>query len=51
MQKYQADRGAAAKLLSAGESPRNPKCDVAELAAYAGLTSVVLNLDEVMTKE
>jgi hypothetical protein len=42
---------AARKLLSVGERPRDPSLDVAELAAYAGMASLILNLDEVITKE
>jgi hypothetical protein len=48
---YDSNREAAFKLISAGEAPRNPKLDVAELAAYTGLASLVLNLDEVVCKE
>jgi len=43
--------GAAEKLLSAGEHPRNKRLDENELAAYATLASMILNLDEVVTKE
>ncbi len=48
---YRADRKAAEALLGAGESPRNPGLNVAELAAYATVASVILNLDEVVTKQ
>jgi hypothetical protein len=48
---YQADKKAALKLVSTGEAPRDPKRDVVELAAYTGLASVVMNLDEVISKE
>jgi hypothetical protein len=48
---YQADPEGARKLVSVGEAPGDPKIDVIELAAYTGLASVVLNLDEVMSKE
>ncbi len=41
----------AQQLISAGESPRNKKLDPAEHAAYTVIASVILNLDEVMTKE
>ena len=47
---YQKDRGAAEKLLAAGESPRDTKLDVAELAAYTTAASVILNLDEAITR-
>jgi len=41
---------AATKILSAGESPRDDKLDVAELAAWAMTASVILNLDEAVTR-
>jgi len=49
--RYQADREAAQKLAGAGEAPRDANLDVAELAALTAVTSLILNLDEVMTKE
>ena len=39
------------KLLSVGESPRHKQLDVAELAAWSTVASVILNLDETMTKQ
>jgi hypothetical protein len=48
---YQKDRQAALKLVSAGESLRNMRLDVAELAAYTAMAGLILNLDEVVTKE
>jgi hypothetical protein len=48
---YRSDRSAAEKLLAAGESPRDAKLDVAELAAYTTAASVILNLDEVITRQ
>jgi hypothetical protein len=48
---FRQDRQAALKLLSVGESKRNPKLDVAELAAYTTVTSVIFNLDETITKQ
>ena len=48
---YAKDRAAAGKLLAAGESPRNTALDAAELAAYTTVASVLLNLDEVITKQ
>lgn len=47
---YEQDRGAALKLLSAGESPRNEQLDPVELAAWSMVASVILNLDETVTK-
>jgi hypothetical protein len=42
---------AAAKLLAVGESPADARCDASELAALATVASLILNLDEVVTKE
>jgi hypothetical protein len=42
---------AAGKLLSVGESPHNTKLNTPELAAWTMVMSVILNLDEVVTKE
>lgn len=47
---YRQDREAATRLLAVGEAPRNDKLDVAELAAWSTVASVVLNLDETITK-
>jgi hypothetical protein len=45
------DRQAATALLGVGESPRNRTLDVAELAAWTTVASVILNLDETITKQ
>ena len=47
---YSKKEEEARKLLSVGESSRNDKLDVVEHAAYAGLCSLILNLDEALTK-
>ena len=48
---YQKDNAAALKLLSVGEAKRNETLPVPELAAWASVANLVLNLDEVITKE
>src|SRR5205085_2595074 len=48
--KYQKDPEAALKLLKVGESPRDEKLPAAELAAWASVASVMLNLDETVTR-
>ncbi|MEO7652649.1 MAG: DUF1553 domain-containing protein, partial [Bryobacteraceae bacterium] len=48
---YSRDRAAAERVLSAGEAPRNKTIDAVELAAYTTAASVILNLDEVVTKQ
>jgi hypothetical protein len=51
LEEYKRDQGAALKVLSAGESARDGSLDVAELAAYTTAAGVILNLDEVITKQ
>jgi hypothetical protein len=48
---YAAERQAAQELVGAGEAPRDPTLDASELAAYAGVASMILNLDEAITVE
>ena len=50
LQTYQKDAEAAIKLLSVGDSPRNTELDPAEHAAWTMIGSVLLNLDETVTK-
>ena len=49
--RYRTDSASAEKLLAAGESPRDKALDAAELAAYTTTASVILNLDEVITRQ
>jgi hypothetical protein len=49
--KYTSDREAAVALIAAGESKPHSDLDPAALAAYTAVAGVVLNLDEVVTKE
>jgi hypothetical protein len=48
---YETDRQAALDLVKQGESPRNEVLDLAELASYTTVASLILNLDETITKE
>jgi hypothetical protein len=50
-ERYRADAKAAAKLIGAGESKPDSRLDPVELAAYTAVASLVLNLDEAITKE
>ena len=50
-ERYRTDEEAALKVLSQGEHPRNETLDASELAAHAVLASLILNLDQVITKE
>jgi hypothetical protein len=45
------DRQAAVNLISVGESARNKSLDASELAAWTTVASVILNLDETITKQ
>jgi hypothetical protein len=48
---YAADREVAQALIESGDSAPDPDLDPVELAAYTVVAGVVLNLDEVITKE
>ncbi|MCS7024842.1 MAG: DUF1553 domain-containing protein [Bryobacteraceae bacterium] len=50
-QRYQQDTKSAEKYLAVGASQRDPSLAPAELAAHASVASVLLNLDEFVTKE
>ncbi|RPI54479.1 MAG: DUF1553 domain-containing protein [Acidobacteria bacterium] len=51
LDEYKANPDAARKYLSLGDSPRDEELDVSELAAYSTLASLILNMDETITKE
>ncbi len=48
---YTGDGAAAEKLLKHGDSVRDPHGPVSELAAYTAVASLVMNMDEAITKE
>jgi hypothetical protein len=48
---YQTGPDAARKLVSHGEYPRNATLNVSELASYTTVASLILNLDELLTKQ
>jgi hypothetical protein len=48
---FETNPEAARKLVSEGDSPRNEKLNVSELAAYTTVASLILNMDETVTKE
>jgi hypothetical protein len=50
LEKFRANADAATKLLSVGDSPRDAKLNVAELAAWTTVMNLLLNLDETITK-
>ena len=47
---YQADEKAATELLSVGSYPLPEKYNAADLAAWTMTANLLLNLDEVVTK-
>ncbi len=47
---YRASADAAARLLRVGDSSRDERLDPGELAAWTTVASVILNLDETVTK-
>jgi hypothetical protein len=50
-ERFLADTKSAEKLVSVGASRRDEKLETAELAAWTTLSSVILSLDETITKE
>lgn len=51
LDRYRHDPDAAKKLITEGQTPPDPRADPAELAAYTMTASVILNLDQTITKE
>jgi hypothetical protein len=49
--RFRAHLDAARQLVQLGEFPRDDNLDVTELAAYTAVSGLILNLDEVITKE
>jgi hypothetical protein len=49
--RFRAHPDAARQLVQVGEFPRDNALDVGDLAAYTGVIGLILNLDEVVTKE
>jgi hypothetical protein len=48
---FRKNPASARKLLTVGESKPDAKLDASELAAYTAVCNMLLNLDEVVTKE
>jgi hypothetical protein len=48
---FQNDEAGARALVKQGESPVAPGIDVRELAAWTGVASLLLNMDEAITKQ
>ncbi len=49
--RYRSDPEAARRFVAVGEYPRDETLDAAEVAAYTAVASLILNLDEVVTKQ
>lgn len=50
LERFNKDEATAIKLLSVGEAKRNETLNPAELATWTTLSSILLNLDETVTK-
>ena len=48
---FASDRRSAVRLIDVGESGRDSRLDAVELAAWTTVASVILNLDETITKQ
>jgi hypothetical protein len=48
---YSSHEADAVKFVSHGDSPRDPHANAAELAAYSAAASLLMNMDEAITKE
>ena len=51
LNRFKDREDAAKKYLSVGEYPRDEKLNVKELAGYTSLASLILNLDNTISKE
>ena len=51
LDQFKSKPDAALKYVSQGEYPRDAGLDIGELAAYTSVTSLILNLNETVTKE
>ena len=49
--RYSTKPGDADRYLASGEHPRDPAFAAPELAAYTAVASMLLNLDETITRE
>ncbi len=51
LKRFQADPDAASKLVNVGMAPRSAQLNVVEHAAWTTITSMILNLDEMVMRE
>ena len=50
LRRFQENPAAARKLLSTGDSPRDPGLNETELAAWTAVASMILNMDETISR-
>lgn len=51
LENFESDRAAALQLVSEGESQRDETLDIAELASYQMVASLIMNLDGTITRD
>ncbi len=51
LDRFQTKEGSAEQYLKQGEHPGDPKLDVRQLAAYTTVASLIMNLDETVTRQ
>ena len=51
LDRYRADRRAALELVNVGDTARDETLDIAELASYTMVASMIMNLDRTITKD
>jgi hypothetical protein len=51
LDRFRSSPEAAIQYLKQGEAPRDEALDPAELAAYSAVASLILNLDEVVSRQ
>jgi Protein of unknown function (DUF1553)/Protein of unknown function (DUF1549)/Planctomycete cytochrome C len=51
LREFRANTAAARQFLHHGESPPNERFEASELAAYTAVASILLNMDEMITRE
>ncbi len=49
--RFAKNRGAAERFINVGQFPRDARLDIVEFAAWTALGNMLLNLDEVLTRE
>jgi hypothetical protein len=50
-ERFRQSPGAAEQFVSQGEAPRNKSLDVVDLAAHTAVASILINMDESISKD